>query len=234
MGVRWPRDVGRPWGRSGSDRRVHRGRSACWPSPAADGGAGRRQDRVAGGRRPSGQGVRDMRPVYCRGGVQGMAELRRRAAAAGCRGRPEARPSGFPGRRPWCWGVRTAWHLDPGRSRRPCCRCCGRWRAASRRWRSTNRDAEADSTAYSSSAGLPTPGSPATSSTDRADLAARELIRRTINLCPTRRIGPRYRMWALTMWSPRPAGGRLGDREIRHGTAPSRYRSGSTSTRGLA
>ena len=85
----------------------------------------------------------------------------------------------------------------------------GRWRAASRRWRSTNPDAEADSTAYSSSAGLPTPGSrppaaprrprpapgqarhrswrilrPGPSSTDRPDLAARELTRRTINLCP--------------------------------------------------
>lgn len=84
------RDVGRPWGRSGPDRRVHRGRSACWRSPAADGGAGRRQDRVAGGRRPSGQGVRDLRPGHCRGGVHGTAELRRRAAAAGCRGRQAA------------------------------------------------------------------------------------------------------------------------------------------------
>jgi AAA ATPase-like protein len=41
-----------------------------------------------------------------------------------------------------------------------------------------------------------------------------------------RRIGPRHRRWALTMWSPRPAGGRPGDREIsprhRTGTIPVR------------
>jgi hypothetical protein len=41
------------------------------------------------------------------------------------------------------------------------------------------------------------------------------------------RIGSRHRVWALTMWSPRPAERRLGDREIRRSTAPARCRSGT-------